>query len=102
MTALVVQYGVVGQVARDWDEHHHRLVAAAAQVAEAPVAGLTGPVVGMAMLFRVRWAEHLGDLGDQAEVRADGLRDALRDFVRSDECSAVDSARLQALLAEQR
>ena len=102
MTTLLVQYTAVGQVARDWDDHHHGLLAAADQVAGAPLGGLTPPVVGMAMMFRYRWTEHVGDLAVRAEVRADGLRDALRDVVRSDESSALTSARLRDLLTELR
>ncbi|MFB9313061.1 hypothetical protein [Nocardioides plantarum] len=102
MTGLLVQYTAVGQVARDWDEQHHRLLAAAEQVAAAPLAGLTAPVVGMAMMFRYRWTEHVRDLAARAEGRADGLRDTLRDFVHSDESSALTSARLRGLLTELR
>jgi hypothetical protein len=102
VTALLVQYTAVGQVARRWDEQHQHLLAASEQVADAPLGGLTAPVVGPAMMFRYRWTEHVHDLARQAEVRADGLRDALRDFVHADESSVTTSAHLLALLTEQR
>lgn len=101
-TLLVLQHRDVGRVAAKWDEHHHRLAGAAAQVAEAPVGGLTPGVVGAAMMFRFRWAEHVGDLGRDCEGRADGLRDVVRDFLASDEAAALDAMTLEHLLTEQR
>lgn len=102
MSDLALQYAEVGQVARGWDEQHHRLAAAAGQVGDAPLAGLTATVRPAAMVFCVRWAEHVGDLAARAEVRADGLRDALREFVASDASSVFEAARLHHLLTEVR
>ncbi|WP_148613540.1 hypothetical protein [Nocardioides rubriscoriae] len=102
MTELAVSYEQVGRAARAWDEQHVDLVAASTQVADAPPLGFSPRVAVVALLFRLRWAEHLSDLGEESEVRADGLRDALRDYLDSDETSVVASWLLQGLLEEHR
>lgn len=102
MNDIDVTYGEVGRTARDWDEQHVRLAGAADQVGGAPLGGFTPRVAELASLFCSCWAGHLGEAGQEAEVRADGLRDALREYVDSDASSFVGTLPLVGLLRELR
>lgn len=102
MTDLALSYVQVGRTAREWDEQHVDLAGASAQVAEATLGGFTPRVRLAALLFRGRWAGHVDALGQQSEVRADGLRDALRDYLDSDQASFASSALVLRLLQEER
>ncbi len=102
MTDLALSYVQVGRTAREWDEQHVDLTGASVQVAEATLAGFSPRVRLAALLFRFRWAEHVGVLGQESEVRADGLRDALREYVDSDQSSLMSSALVLKLLEEVR
>ncbi|MCW2814124.1 MAG: hypothetical protein JWN84_1579 [Nocardioides sp.] len=103
MSDVVVQHAEVGAVARAWDEQQVRLTAAAHQVgAVGESTGFTPRVAPLAGVFCARWSEHVADLGRAAEVRADGLRDSLRDFLDSDASSALGAVRLLGLTEEHR
>lgn len=102
MSDLDVQYDAVGRVARDWDEERHHLGAAAAQLADADLGVLRPAVAEAALVLRSAWAPALDRLRADAEQRADGLRDCLRDYLASDERSMLSSLLLTGLLQEQR
>lgn len=103
MNDVVLQHAEVGSVARAWDEQQARLAGAARQLAAlGEGSGFTPRVAPLAGVFCARWAAHVDDLGRAAEVRADGLRDSLRDFLDSDASSALAAARLSGLTEELR
>ena len=47
--------------------------------------------------FASTWQRHVAALADRAESRADGLRSALEDYLRTDEAVARDHALLTFL-----
>lgn len=99
---LVVHHAALGSAARDWDEQHVRLAGAAAQVADLPASCFTPRVAPVAALFCQRWSAHLEATGQETEVRADGLRDALREVVGADEAVGLGALLLQRALTEVR
>lgn len=92
----------VGRTARSWDEQHLDLAAAAAQLGAAPTSGFTDAVAGAAARFASTWQRHVAALADRAESRADGLRSALEDYLRTDEAVAHDQVALLTFLPEVR
>ena len=92
----------VGRTARSWDEQHLDVAAAAAQLGAAPTGGFTDAVAGAAARFASTWQRHVAALADRAESRADGLRSALEDYLRTDEAVAHDQFALLAFLPEVR
>ncbi len=85
-----------------WEEQHLELAAASCQIVRAPTSGFTGPVSGTAARFTSGWERFATTLGNSCAARADGLRAAIRDYVDSDEVSAVDLIALTAHLEERR
>ena len=92
----------VGCVARSWDEQHLDVAAAAAQVGAASAGGFTEAVAGAAARFASTWQRHVAALSEQAEARADGLRSAVEDYLRTDEVVRGDQLALRSLLPEVR
>jgi len=92
----------VGRTARSWDEQHLDVAAAAAQLGAAPTGGFTDAVAGAAARFASTWQRHVAALADLAESRADGLRSALEDDLRTDEAVAHDQFALLTFLPEVR
>ncbi len=74
----------VGAAARSWGEQHADLAAASRQIDGAGTSGFTGPVSGAASRFTDAWRLSAADLGDECETRADTLRAAILDYVRTD------------------
>lgn len=92
----------VGLTSRAWDEQHVDCSAAAAQVGGAPTDGFTAGVAGPASRFAGTWQRHTRGLAAQAEARADGLRDAIADFLATDEAVGFHVSGLHAFPREQR
>ncbi len=92
----------VGRASRAWDEQHLDVTAAADQVREAPTGGFTRSVSGTAARFTAAWERHVDALASESEIRADGLRAALRDYVGSDQVVSADLLALSAYLPELR
>jgi hypothetical protein len=90
----------VGRVARSWDEQHLDVGAAARQLGAAPTGGFTEALAGASARFASTWQRHVAALADQAEARADGLRSALADYLRTDEAVAQDQIALRGFLHE--
>jgi hypothetical protein len=74
----------VGAVARSWDEQHADLAAASRQIDGAATNGFPGQVSGAASRFTGAWTRLAADLGADCETRADTLRSAILDYVRTD------------------
>jgi hypothetical protein len=89
MTDILVPGAAVGAASRVWDEEAIDLAAGAGQVADCLVAGFTPEVQDAAARFRAAWRDHLDRLAVGAEHRADGLRDALREMVGTDELTGM-------------
>lgn len=77
----------VGRAAQAWDEQHLDLQAAGKQVAGAGSGGFTSAVSGTAARFLAAWERHVTALGDTSEVRADGLRVAVTDYLATDQAA---------------
>lgn len=92
----------VGRAARSWDEHHLEVAAAARQVGSAPTSGFTEAVTGAATRFVGTWERHTAELADRAESRADSLRTAIADYLRTDQAVGVEHLLLQTRLPEVR
>ena len=92
----------VGLATRAWDEQHVDCSAAAGQVGGAPTNGFTEGVAGSASRFAAPWQRHTRGLADQAEARSDGLREAIADFLATDDAVGFHVAGLRAFLQEQR
>ena len=92
----------VGRTARSWDEQHLDVAAAAARLGAAPTSGFTDAVAGAAARFASTWQRHVAALADRAESHADGLRNALEDYLRTDEAVAHDQFALLTFLPEVR
>jgi hypothetical protein len=92
----------VGVASRAWDEQHLDLAAASGQIRGASTSGFTGPVSGVASRFTAKWERHTETVGGQCEVRADGLRTAIRDYLASDEAQALVLLELGSYLREVR
>jgi DNA-binding transcriptional MocR family regulator len=90
----------VGRTARSWDEQHLDVAAAAARLGAAPTSGFTDAVAGAAARFASTWQRHVAALADRAESRADGLRSALEDYLRTDQAADQDQLALLGLLHE--
>jgi len=91
---LAIVPGQVDRVARDWDEQHLDLRAAARQVAGASTSGFGATVAAAAADFTAAWEHHLAVIAADAEDRAVTLRVVTSSFVRTDAGSALDSGRL--------
>ena len=102
MSVLALEHAAGGLAAREWDEQHVFLAAAAGQVGGLPVGCFTPRVAPVAAMFCQRWSEHLDASGREAEVRADGLRDALREVLDADALAGFGSLLLRGLLEERR
>ena len=94
--------GSVGRASRAWDQQHLDLTAAARQIGEAPTAGFTDGVAGAAARFTTTWSRHTDRLAADAEVRADGLRTTIRDFLATDAAVGLDAIVLLGYVTEQR
>jgi hypothetical protein len=92
----------VGRASRSWDEQHLDLTAAAEQLGGAATGGFTDGVSGAAARFATTWQRHATDLSGQAEARADGLRGAIADYLRTDRDVSFDVLALRGFLAEVR
>lgn len=92
----------VGRVSRAWDEQHLDLRSAATQVGDAPTGGFTREVAGAAARFTAAWRRHVQALAADAESRADGLRDSIRDCLSADAQVAGANAALASYLNERR
>lgn len=92
----------VGVASRAWDEQHVDCSAASGQVGGAPTGGFSEGVAPSASRFAATWQRHTRGLADQAETRADGLREAIADFLATDEAVGFHVAGLQAFLREER
>lgn len=92
----------VGRAAHGWDEQHLDVAAAAGQVGAAGSGGFTAAVAGPAARFLTTWERHLGELGDAAEARADGLRTAIEDFVTTDRATFDQLVSLAPYVREER
>ncbi|GAB2881700.1 hypothetical protein [Nocardioides pacificus] len=92
----------VGTASRDWDEQHLDLASAATQIGDAPTSGFTKDVAGAAGRFTAAWQRHVQSLADEAETRADGLRDSIRDYLETDGAVADAGLALASYLAELR
>jgi len=90
----------VGGASRSWDEQHLDLAAASRQIDRAGTAGFTDAVSGAASRFTGAWTRFAADLGIECETRADGLRVAIEDYLRSDEVSFHDLLALGSYLRE--
>ena len=74
----------VGRAARSWDEQHLEVAAAAAQIGSAPTSGFTAGVGATATGFVGAWRRNTAELSDRAGARADDLRRAMADYLRTD------------------
>lgn len=92
---MAMEPSSVGRVARDWDEQHVDLRAAAEQIAHAPTSGFTPPVARAAADFLRAWTAHTGAAAALSEHEADGLRSVLGAWLSTD---ADAAARLLGLL----
>jgi hypothetical protein len=92
----------VGRASRAWDEQHLDLTAAAEQLGGASTGGFTEGVSGSAARFATTWQRHATDLAGQAEARADALRRAIADYLRTDGAVGFDVLALQGYLTEVR
>lgn len=92
----------VGVASRAWDQQSLELGAAAEQVRGAPTRGFTSAVAGEAARFVAAWQRHLTALAQESETRADGLREALADYLRSDDAVGADLLVLASYVGEQR
>jgi hypothetical protein len=92
----------VGAASRAWDEQHNDVAAAAGQVGGAPTSGFTESVSGAASRFASTWQRHTDGLADEAEGRADALRQVIADFLATDQAVGADVLGLVGYLTEQR
>lgn len=92
----------VGRAARSWDEQHVEVAAAAGLIGAAPTTGFTDGVAAAASRFVGSWQQYAAELADQAEARADGLRSALADYLRTDRAVGADHRLLRDSLPEVR
>jgi hypothetical protein len=90
----------VGVASRSWDEQHLDLAAASRQIDRAGTAGFSDPVAGAASRFTGAWTRFAANLGTECEARADGLRAAIGDYLRSDDVSFHDLLALGSYLRE--
>lgn len=90
----------VGVASRSWDEQHLDLAAASRQIDRAGTGGFTGSVSGAASRFTGAWTRFAADLGTDCETRADGLRVAIGDYLRSDDVSFHDLLALGSYVRE--
>ncbi|WP_323792366.1 hypothetical protein [Nocardioides sp.] len=80
----------VGRASRGWDEQHHDLRAAAAQVDQAPVTGFPPRVERAAADFVRAWGDHVGRAADLSAEQADALRSVMAAWVHTDEVIGAD------------
>jgi hypothetical protein len=92
----------VGVASRAWDEQHLDLAAASRQIDRAGTGGFTAAVSGTASRFTGAWTRHADGLATDCEVRADGLRAAIADYVATDDLSFHDLVALGGYLTEAR
>lgn len=92
----------VGVASRAWDEQHNDVTAAADQIGGTATGGFTAGVSGAAARFATTWHRHAATLADQAEVRADGLRTAIADFLETDEAVGFEVFALRGFMVEER
>ena len=57
-------------------------------------------MAGAAARFVSTWQRHVAALAGEAEARADGLRSALEDYLRTDQSAGQDQLALLGLLHE--
>ncbi|MFW6776171.1 hypothetical protein ACOACO_17955 [Nocardioides sp. CPCC 205120] len=84
-----VSYLEVASRSRDWDQQAVDLRAAGGQVdgVGGATAAFTPAVRGAVSTFCTAWTRHVEELAAGAEERADGMRDAIRDYLESDEAT---------------
>ena len=92
----------VGRASRGWDEQHHDLRAAAAQVADAPVGGFPPRVERAAADFLRAWGGHVGRAADLSLEQADALRSVMTAWVHTDEVVGADFLLLLPYLEQRR
>lgn len=92
----------VGVAARAWDEQHLDLSAATDQIADAPTGGFTPLVAPSARRFVGHWERHTTGLALASERCADGLRESIRDFLRTDGAVGDQLQLLARYLVERR
>ena len=92
----------VGRVSRAWDERALDVSAAVGQIGSAPTAGFTAAVAGAAARFTSAWERHLTGLAGESEVRADGLRAVIADYLATDQAAGTELLVLTSYLREQR
>ena len=92
----------VGVASRAWDEQRLDLAAAARQIDDVGTSGFTAAVSGTASRFSGAWTRFAGDLGTNCELRADGLRAAISEYVATDDLTFHELLALGAHLAEAR
>lgn len=90
----------VGRAARSWDEQHLDVAAAARQIGSAPTSGFTAGVAAAAIRFVGNWQWRTAELADRAESRADALRAAIADYLRTDQAAGAEHVLLQNRLPE--
>ncbi len=92
----------MGNLARQWDEQHLDLDAAAGQIGGAPTGGFSPGVSGAASRFSTTWQRFTSDLGEVAEQRADGIRTTANELFQTDRTVGVQHQVLQSVLREVR
>lgn len=99
---MALEPDAVGRTARDWDEQHVDLRAAAGQIAHAPTAGFTAPVARAAADFLRAWTDHTGTAAELSEQQGDALRAVLAAWLRTDADAGFRSLRMLSYLRERR
>jgi hypothetical protein len=92
----------VGQASRRWDDEHLDLQSAADGIGDAPTGGFTANVTGTAARFTSAWQRFAADTGTECELRADALREAIRDYLTTDDAAFEDVVALGGFLEEVR
>ncbi|HEU4812386.1 MAG TPA: hypothetical protein VFT00_09615 [Nocardioides sp.] len=90
----------VDRAARSWDEQHLEVAAAAGQIGSAPTSGFTDGVAAAAARFVATWQRDTAELADRAGARADGLRGAMADLLRTDRAVGAEHQLQQDRLPE--
>jgi hypothetical protein len=92
----------VGEASRRWDDEHLDLQSAADGISGAPTGGFTANLTGTAARFTSTWQRFAADAGTECEQRADALREAIRDYLATDDAAFDDIVALAGFLEERR